>query len=285
MEAVPLSYGLPEEVEVASYHTRAVERWGNNGTLIHAIDQVAEEVPVAMVYNGISHAVMLATPMSLEQFGLGFSLSEGILHSRRELYDMEVVKRKDGIELQMTISQERFVELKQRRRNLAGRTGCGLCGAESLQQVLRHPKPVACDRRFGPEVVHTALRRLSQMQSLQTLTGAVHAAVWVTANGSIAYIEEDIGRHNALDKLIGTLAKNSVDLKQGFAIVTSRASYEMVQKAATIGIPMMVAVSAPTCLAIDMAQRAGLTLVGFARGGGHVIYTHSQRFVDQQKPS
>lgn len=237
-----------------------------------------------MVYNGISHAVMLATPSSLESFGLGFSLSEGILHSRQELYDMEVVQRREGIELQMSIAQQRFVELKQRRRNLAGRTGCGLCGTESLQQVQRPLDKVQSGQHFRPEAVHAALSRLPQMQSLQTLTGAAHAAVWAMADGTIAHVEEDLGRHNALDKLIGTLARNGGNFADGYAIVTSRASYEMVQKAATVGIPMLVAVSAPTGLAVDLAQQTGLTLAGFARGGGHVIYAHSHRLIDQVQP-
>lgn len=279
METMPLSCELLEEIEFSSHNSRAVERW-RKGVLVHAIDQVAEEVPVAMVYNGISHVVMLATPSSLEQFALGFSLSEGILRSRSELYDMEVVQRREGIELQMTIAAERFAELKQRRRNLAGRTGCGLCGAESLQQVQRRSNPVQTGQRFRPDAVHAALSRLPQLQTLQALTGAAHAAAWATADGTIALIEEDIGRHNALDKLIGTLAINGGNFVDGFVILTSRASYEMVQKAATVGIPMLAAVSAPTGLAVDLAQQTGLTLVGFARGGGHVIYAHSQRFID-----
>jgi FdhD protein len=282
MEAMPFSCEAPEEVEFTSHSSRAVERW-RNGLPVHAIDQVAEEVPVAMVYNGISHAVMLATPASLEQFGLGFSLSEGILRCRSELYDTEIVPRNEGIELQMNISQERFAELKQRRRNLTGRTGCGLCGTESLQQVQRHLGLVQSGQRFRPEAVHAALSHLPQIQSLQALTGAAHAAAWVLGSGTIVHIEEDIGRHNALDKLIGTLAMNDDNLTEGFAIVTSRASSEMVQKAATLGIPMLVAVSAPTGFAIDLAQQTGLTLVGFARGGGHVIYTNSQRLIEVQE--
>jgi FdhD protein len=282
VEPLPLSCELADEVEFASYKSCTVERW-RQSVMVHAIDQVAEEVPVAMVYNGISHAVMLATPTGLKQFALGFSLSEGILHRRGELYDLEVVQRKEGIELQMSISQERFVELKQRRRNLAGRTGCGLCGTESLQQVQRSLNPVASEQRFQPEAIHAALRQLPQMQSLQAVTGAAHAAVWAMPDGAIAHIEEDIGRHNALDKLIGTLASKDENTVQGFAMVTSRASYEMVQKAVTAGIPMLVAVSAPTGLAVELAQQSGLTLVGFARDGSHVIYANSHRLIAQQE--
>ena len=280
MEPVPRFCEPTEEFAHVSHRTRAIERW-QHGTEVHALDQVAEEVPVAMVYNGISHAVMLATPASLEAFGLGFSLAEGILKDKRELYDTEIVQRHDGIELHMTIAQERFVELKSRRRNLAGRTGCGLCGTESLQQVMRPTAPVKSDLRLPPLVVHAALAGLSGHQTLQALTGAAHAAAWVSPEGTIQHCEDDLGRHNALDKLIGTLADHEADLHQGFVIVTSRASYEMVQKCATRGIAVLVAVSAPTSFAIDLAQQSNMTLAGFARGGGHVVYTHSQRFIEQ----
>lgn len=279
---MPLSYQPADDAEFVSYNSRTVERW-RNGIMVHAIDQVAEEVPVAMVYNGISHAVMLATPAALPQFALGFSLSEGILHNRSELYDLEIVQRKEGIELQMAIAQERFAELKQRRRNLAGRTGCGLCGTESLQQVQRSLSLVKSEQRFEPGAIHAALSCLPQMQTMQAVTGAAHAAAWADADGRIIHIEEDIGRHNALDKLIGTLALKGDDPALGFVIVTSRASYEMVQKTTTAGIPMLVAVSAPTGLAIDLAQQSGLTLTGFARGGGHVIYAHSHRVINHQE--
>lgn len=271
---------LPVENAHTSFNPYPVERWCEH-RLVQAIDQVAEEVPVAMIYNGISHVVMLATPDNLEQFGLGFSLTEGILHSANELYDLEVVRRSEGIELQMTIPQQRFVALKEQRRNLAGRTGCGLCGAESLQQVRRKINSIPLQQQFKPEAIHTALCNLPTIQTLQQYTGAVHAAAWIEADGSITHITEDVGRHNALDKLIGTLATSDVNLSAGFALVTSRASYEMVQKSATMGISMLVAVSGPTGLAIQLAQQAGLTLVGFARNGGHVIYTHSQRLIDQ----
>ena len=276
MKAVAPSCELLEPVRYDAYRSRTVERW-RGGTNVGAIDQVAEEVPVAMVYNGISHAVMLATPAGLEQFGLGFSLSEGILRSRSELYDLEIVQQAEGIELQMTISAERFAALKQKRRSLAGRTGCGLCGTESLQQVYRHPKPVTSGFRISRQAMHAAFGRLADFQVLQGITGATHAAAWALADGTIAHVEEDIGRHNALDKLIGTLARKTVPVAQGFAIVTSRASYEMVQKAATAGIPFLAAVSAPTGLAVDMAEQAGLTLVGFTRQFSHVVYAHPQR--------
>jgi len=283
MEPVPQFCEPAEGHAHISHRTRAVQRWCS-GTKVDALDQVAEEVPIAMVYNGISHAVMLATPASLEAFGLGFSLAEGILQHKRELYDMEIVQRREGVELHMAIAQERFLALKTRRRNLAGRTGCGLCGTESLQQVMRPTMPVESNLLMHPNAVHAALNSLSDRQSLQAITGAAHAAAWVTPDGVIQHCEEDIGRHNALDKLIGTLAHHNIDTRQGFVIVTSRASYEMVQKSAAVGIAVLVAVSAPTSFAIDLAQQSGMTLAGFARGGGHVVYTHTQRFSEQQEP-
>lgn len=276
MEVMALSCEPLEQVQHDTCRSRTVDRW-MDGVQLRAIDQVAEEVPIAMVYNGISHAVMLATPTALEQFGLGFSLSEGILQNRSELYDIEIVQQSDGIELQMTISAERFAALKQRRRSLAGRTGCGLCGTESLQQVVRHPKPIQSDHRISHQAMHAAFDRLTDLQALQAMTGATHAAAWALPDGTIAHLEEDIGRHNALDKLIGTLALKAVPVEQGFAIVTSRASYEMVQKTATAGIPLLAAVSAPTGLAVDIAEQSRLTLVGFTRQHSHVVYSHSYR--------
>jgi FdhD protein len=263
-----------------SQRTVAVSRW-SNGNAGQAMDCVADEVPVAMVYNGISHAVMLATPSALEQFGLGFSLTEGIIRDSSELRDIEVIEVCDGIELHMTIPPERFLELKQKRRSMAGRTGCGLCGAESLQHVVRHPAPVAGGPGITPQILHAAFRNLAGKQPLQAVTGAAHAAVWAMADGSIAYVEEDVGRHNALDKLIGTLAKNRADPNAGFAIVTSRASYEMVQKAASFGITLLAAISAPTGLAIRLAEETGLTLVGFTRNNSHVVYANPQRLIQE----
>jgi len=277
MATLPLD-SAPDAVqpEYATHRSEAVERW-RDGSSVQAIDQIAEEVPVAMVYNGISHAVMLATPQDLEAFALGFSLSEGILANRSELYDLECLPRDEGIELHLTIAQERFAGLKQRRRNLAGRTGCGLCGTESLQQVRRPHPPVTSRQTFTAHALHAAMQRLPALQQVQSVTGAVHAAAWADANGQLLHLSEDIGRHNALDKLIGRVAQEDGDFASGFAIVTSRASYEMVQKSVAVGIPLLVAVSAPTTLAIALAKDAGLTLVGFARNGSHVVYATPHR--------
>lgn len=272
---------LPENAAALFPSQRKVniDRW-RAGTLSAATDCVAEEVPVAMVYNGISHAVMLATPASLENFGLGFSLTEGIITNAHEMREIEVIQTCDGLELQMTIPPERFLELKQKRRSMAGRTGCGLCGAESLQHVVRHPARVEGVAQITHQVIHAAFKGLSVQQPLQAVTGAVHAAAWANAQGQVEYAEEDVGRHNALDKLIGSLAKNKVDVTHGFVIVTSRASYEMVQKTASMGIGLLAAISAPTGLAIKLAEETGLTLVGFTRDNSHVVYANPRRIMN-----
>ena len=248
------------------------QRW-REGTTSEVDETVAEEVPVALVYNGISHVVMLASPMDLEDFGLGFSLSEGIVSSAREVREVELQASGSGIEVQMTIAPERFMGLKARRRNLAGRTGCGLCGTESLEQVLRPLPNIAASGAIGHAAIHTAFDALRQRQRLYALTGAVHASAWARPDGTLVEVREDLGRHNALDKLIGAMARQQLRFTDGFAIITSRASSEMVQKAATVGIPLLAAISAPTGLAIRLAQDCGLTLIGFARGTSHTLYS------------
>lgn len=261
--------GMP--LVCASHNPYPVDRW-REGRLTQELDVVAEEVPIALVYNGVSHAVMLATPQDLTDFALGFSLSEGILCDASELYDVEVVERRNGIEVQMTVSSQRFFQLKERRRNLVGRTGCGICGAESLTQAIRQPNRVPSGTAVSPAALHGAFRELNTLQRLQSLTGAVHAAAWASPEGTVELICEDVGRHNALDKLIGRMARRGLGFQTGFAMVTSRASCEIVQKAATVGISLVTAISAPTGLAIRMAQQAGLTLIGFARDRSHVVY-------------
>lgn len=254
----------------------AVEQW-RDGQCTLGVDAVAEEVPVALEYNGISHAVMLASPQDLEDFALGFSLSEGILADPAELYECEVETTAAGIFVQMRIATERFAALKNVRRNLTGRTGCGLCGAETLEQAIRHPAPVLSSARFSGSVLQAGMAAMQQRQRLQQHTGATHAAAWLHADGTLGHVREDIGRHNALDKLIGALARDKQDWSTGAALITSRASYEMVQKAATLGIGMLAAISAPTSLAVQLAERANLTLLGFVRASSYVVYAHAQR--------
>jgi FdhD protein len=260
----------------------AVTRW-RDGVQSQATDKVAEEVPIALIYNGVSHAVMLATPLDLEDFALGFSLSEGILHSKSELYDIEIVAQPQGIELRLDVATEAFVKLKERRRNLVGRTGCGLCGAESLEQALRLPELHSSIDAASSPIVHAssiikAFRTIQTTQVLQQATGATHACAWVNANGEVALLREDVGRHNAMDKLMGALAKQ-LSHESGFVLTSSRASVEMVQKVAIAGYTILAAISAPTGLAVRIAEAYGVTLVGFLREQQFVIYTHADRII------
>ena len=273
-----------------------VIRW-HQGVLTNAVDKVAEETPIALIYNGVSHAVMLATPQDLEDFALGFSLSEGILQNKSELYDVEIVAQTQGIELRLDVATEAFVKLKQRRRNLVGRTGCGLCGAESLEHALRLPESTlrlaenklsishapsrASIKTTKIEMINAAslqaaLHAVQTKQLLQQATGATHACAWVNVRGEIELLREDVGRHNAMDKLIGALAKTP-EKSDGFVITSSRASVEMVQKVALAGYNLLAAISAPTGLAIRVAETYGVTLVGFLRENQFVIYTHADR--------
>ena len=248
-----------------------VERWRDMRRSV-CFDDVAEEVPVALEYNGISHAVMLASPYDLEDFALGFSLSEGILADASELFDCEVSTVRDGIQVQMQISGARFAALKTQRRNLTGR-------AETLQQAIRRPAPVSSHALFSAATLHAGMDGMQARQYLQQQTGATHAAAWLAADGRIELVREDIGRHNALDKLIGAMAREKCDFSSGAALITSRASYEMVQKVATLGIGMLAAISAPTSLAVQMAEEANVTLVGFVRHHNHVVYAQPHRLL------
>ena len=278
----------PEPLIAATASTSYQVLRYDDGHIEQRDDCIAEEVPVALVYNGVSHAVMLATPQDLRDFALGFSLSEGILEHAHDLYDLEIVHQPKGIELQMQIASERFMQLKQRRRSMSGRTGCGLCGAESLEQAMRIPASVA---QIAPRVpssdyisshaIYLALQNIRDQQQLQGLTGATHACAWVNPDGSISLLREDVGRHNALDKLLGARAWHA-DTSAGFVLTSSRASYEMVQKVASAGITMLVAISAPTGLAIRIAQTCGVTLVGFARKQQFVVYSHAQRILHKE---
>lgn len=262
---------LPES---AGYQERAIVR--HRGAMRSAaIDNVAEEVPVALVFNGISHAVMMTTPRDLEVLAVGFALTEGIVRSSAEIYDLEVHRLPAAAEVQLTISQAAFVQLKERRRSLAGRTGCGVCGIESLALLDLEPDPIA--QPAAPDVPGPAIARaaceLGRHQDLMRQTGGVHAAAWCAPDGAVQCVFEDVGRHNAMDKLVGHLAMRKTDLSAGFIFLSSRASYELARKAARVGIPMLATISAPTSLAIDIARKAGLKLASFCRADGFVDYT------------
>jgi FdhD protein len=259
-----------------SYRTSPVERW-HGSAHDRQEDCIAEEAPIALMYNGEPHAVMLATPLDLEDFGLGFSLTEAIVASAAEVESIRVYQRAEGIEVRMRIPAARCQTAADKGRNLAGRTGRGLCGARTLQQAMRRPVPVGRGVQVSSSELVRVLTELSDHQKLNRITGAVHAAAWAVPGQGIQSVREDIGRHNALDKLIGALARRGVDFGNGFVVVTSRASYEMVQKCASVGIGFLAAISAPTGLAVRLAEDAGVTLIGFARGNNHVVYANPQR--------
>ncbi|EBW7589368.1 formate dehydrogenase accessory sulfurtransferase FdhD [Salmonella enterica] len=242
-------------------------------------DSLAEEVPVALVYNGISHVVMMASPKDLELFAIGFSLSEGIIEHPREIYGMDVVSACNGLEVQIELSSRRFMGLKERRRALAGRTGCGVCGVEQLNDIGRPVQPLPFTQTFNLAHLDRALMHLNDFQPIGQLTGCTHAAAWVMPSGELAGGHEDVGRHVALDKLLGRRATEGEEWRQGAALVSSRASYEMVQKSAMCGVEVLFAVSAATTLAVDVAERCNLTLVGFCKPGRATIYTHPQRLI------
>lgn len=243
-------------------------------------DRLAEETPIALEYNGISHATMLASPHDLEDFALGFSLTEGIIDTPRDVRGIELRDECDGIVVELEISSACEARMKSRRRAMAGRTGCGLCGVETLPEVLRDIPAVAQGAAVPVGAVLAAMSAMRQRQSLHDITGATHAAGWADARSGIALVREDVGRHNALDKLVGALARSSMppaDRAAGIIVVSSRASFEMVQKTAAAGVGVLAAVSAPTALAQRLAERLGIALLGFLRGDDATIYAHAER--------
>ena len=237
-------------------------------------DCVIEEAAVALVYNGSTHAVMMATPHELDDFALGFSLGEGIVAAAEELGIVEVVAREQGIVVEMTIPQVRFDALQLRQRRTLGVSACGLCGSESLSATLR-PAPRVVAPSVDVTTIQAALRQIEGLQVINQATGAAHAAAWCDDAGLL--LREDVGRHCAFDKLVGALAHRRHIGRDGFALISSRASYELVHKAATAGIGMLVAISAPTSAAIELAERCGVCLVAFARGAQMNVYTHHTR--------
>jgi FdhD protein len=263
---------LPPVTQPAS-----VRRVARDGTALDRIDVLAEETPVALVYNGISHAVMMASPADLEDFALGFSVSEGIADDQSDIGEIETVAVTDGIEVRIALSSRAFWRLKERRRTLAGRTGCGLCGVDSLEQTVRVMEPVKADLKVSLDAIHRALDNLPEAQINNRATRSMHAAAFATAQGELNLVREDVGRHNALDKLIGALLSGGVDPASGVCLITSRCSYEMVQKAVVTGFPILAAVSAPTLMARRLAEAHNLTLIALARHDSAVLVSHPER--------
>lgn len=267
----------PKLSKMTGVQPTIVQQKNNLGSLVN--DFVAEEIPVALVYNGISHVVMMATPKDLEDFAVGFSLSEGIIQSRDEIRGIDIVQGcHRGIEVHIELSSRRFMALKERRRNLTGRTGCGICGTEQLDEIFKPITPLPFTQTFSLSYLDNALQELKTVQEIGALTGCTHAAAWISPEGRLVGGCEDVGRHVALDKLLGM--KSRSDWQQGAILVSSRASYEMVQKAASCGAEILFAVSAATSLAIEVAEKANLTLVGFCRQGKATVFTHPSRVTD-----
>ena len=245
-----------------------------------AVDEerhIAREIPLALEYNCISHAVMMISPFDIKDFCFGFSLTEGIIDHPDQIMDLTITPNDKGLVASVEITPDCFDRLDQFKRTLAGRTGCGLCGVDRLDHAIRPLNKVASPLTVSAELVHDSMNKLSQLQIENKKTGALHAAAFVTGDGNIVTVREDIGRHNALDKLIGHLMREKVNPADGFALITSRCSFEMVHKCATFGIPMLAAVSATTDLALKLAEEADLTLIAFARRDGMNIYCDPQK--------
>jgi len=245
---------------------------------------LAEEVPVALVFNGITHAVMMASPTDLEDFALGFALTEGLLQTPSQLFGVDTEVLAQGIEVRLEVAAQAEQALKERRRSMAGRTGCGLCGADSLGQV-RLALPQAPDVVLNTQAMFKAHAILRSKQPEKLRTGATHAAAWVNLQGDIVLVREDVGRHNALDKLIGALLKAKHDMASGFVCITSRASFEMVQKTVKAGAGVLTAVSAPTSLAVELAQDHNLVLAAMVRGEQFTAYSHGHRLLSTPQHS
>jgi FdhD protein len=248
-----------------------------DGVVREGARAIPEETAIALTYNGGAYAVMMGTPQDLRDFAIGFSLSEGIAQSADDIHSLEIVELDDGIELRMWLSPAQAELVNVRRRQIAGPTGCGICGIESIAEAVRPAAIVPHGRSFSSAEIMKAMAAIPPLQEINIETRAVHAAAFWTPVRGIVALREDVGRHNALDKLAGALAQQKVGTSEGLVLLTSRVSVEMVQKTAAIGVPLMVAVSAPTALAVRMADTAGITLCAIARGDGFEVFTHPER--------
>jgi FdhD protein len=271
---------LRDDKGSAGYASASVRMTGTriDATSITAVDErLAEETPVTLAYNLSPYVVMMATPADLEDFALGFSLTEGLVDDACDLERVAVVRHARAIELQIDLPPTLGAAVGARSRRLSGRTGCGICGSDDVDRVLRTLPVVRSDARFDVAAVARAMEALRGRQPLNDETGAVHAAGWSRVDGTLVHVREDVGRHNALDKLVGALVRAGERAGEGFVVMTSRGSFELVQKAAILGVPLLATVSAPTALAVRVAEQAGVTLAGFAREGRLTVYSHEER--------
>jgi FdhD protein len=249
--------------------------------LVASVRSVPEETAIAFTFNGITHAVMMATPADFEDFATGFALTEGLIEEPADILSLDVISTELGVEVRTWLPEDRAKTYAARRRSMAGPTGCGLCGIESLEEAMREAPPVSHPGVFERGDIVRAMASIAPGQQLNAQTHAVHAAAfWTQAQGLVA-LREDVGRHNALDKLAGALCRGGLRASDGLLLLTSRVSIELIQKAARIGAPVIVAVSAPTAAAIRLAEACGITVVAIARGADFEIFTHPERIVDR----
>lgn len=260
------------DARLPAFEALTVTRCRADGSSADAHDDVVSEVPVAITFNGLSHAVMMATPTELEAMALGFALSEGLITSPAQCYGIDVTVGRLGCEVALEVAQQAFMQLKHKRRSMEGRSGCGLCGVDSLAALDLQPDPLPATPPVPVAAVLQAMAQLADHQPVNRATGGCHAAGWATPDGTLQFAMEDVGRHNALDKLVGRLAQRKLLGTPGFVVMSSRASYELVRKCARMGIGTLATVSAPSTLAVAIAQQAGLVLYGFSRGQQAVRY-------------
>lgn len=260
---------MPENALVSVW---SVVKHTETGTLPADL-KLADETPIAFHFNSIPYAVMMATPQNLEDYAYGFSITERIVTNPAAIKAITVTPTPDGITLHMTLMGEDFKKLLQARRAITGRTGCGVCGSEDFESLHTNLPKVPQKPAISIHAIRYALAHLSEQQVLNAQVHMVHAAAYCTADGTLTLIREDVGRHNALDKLIGAGLRNQTDFSEGFCLITSRCSYEMVQKAVLAGFTTLVAISAPTARALRLAQEAGLTVVGLARQATQCVFT------------
>ena len=265
--------------DAAAIKERKAYKWTSKGGIEGELNRVAEEVPIALIYNGEPFSVMMVSPIDLENFVVGFSITENIVGAHQEIGGIEFVHSEKGIAAYISVDKKVSDALSKRKRNLVGRTGCGICGEETLEAAFGNVIQVTNTTKFENVVIQKAINALSATQVMNQGVGTFHGAAWADQEGKIVFVREDVGRHNALDKLIGTLSIDSDQDRQGFILITSRASYEMVSKVAIANVGLLVAVSGPTLLAINTADNSDVTLVGFARDGRQTIYTHEQRII------